>query len=79
MARFRSKGDMLAIGTLSSCVKIYDVSGLQDEDTYRPQELEPIYEINDIHQKSVFFLDWSSKSDTLVSCSNDQTVLEALP
>jgi len=38
VARFRSKGDLLAIGTLSSSLKLYDVNELQ-EDTDQPFEL----------------------------------------
>jgi WD40 repeat protein len=65
---------MLALGTLSSSLKLYNVAGLFEEEPYRPMQLDPSYEILDIHQKSVFFLDWSNKEDTIVTCSNDQTV-----
>jgi WD40 repeat protein len=59
VCQFSESGKLLALGTNSSKLKIFDV-----EDLYKTKlpkhDLEPIYEINNFHQKSVFSIDWSA-------------------
>lgn len=73
VCQFSESGNLMALGTNSSKLKIFDV-----EELYRTKlpkhDLQPIYEINNFHQKSVFSLDWSVNEKFIASCSNDATV-----
>lgn len=74
VCQFSESGRLFAVGTNSSRLKIYDVEGLLEKKHQLNTELQPIYEIPNLHQKSVFSIDWSTNEKFMVSCSNDSTV-----
>jgi WD40 repeat protein len=67
--QFSSSGNLFAVGTNSSILKIFDVQGLFGRNT--EQEILPIYQIEGLHLKSIFCLQWGSNERSLVTCSND--------
>lgn len=60
VSRFSPSGRFLGVGTLGSSLKIYEVEQLFEEELVRPVQLSPYVELNNLHQKSVFFIDWST-------------------
>jgi len=74
VCQFSENGRLLAVGTNSSKLKIYEVDNLLERKQQLSSELQPMYEIVGLHQKSVFSIDWSATEKFLVSCSNDSTV-----
>lgn len=64
---------MFAVGTNSSYIKIFNVSDIF-EDCKPRSELELVYEIQGLHSKSIFSLDWTYNKKMMVTCSNDATV-----
>lgn len=70
--QFAESGNYFAVGTNSSVVKIFDVQRLFARNA--PQELPPLYQIDNLHAKSIFCLQWASNERSLATCSNDLTV-----
>ena len=70
--QFSGSGKLFAVGTNSSILKIFDVQGMFSKNKY--QEISPIYQIDGLHMKSIFCLNWSSNERSLVTCSNDLSV-----
>lgn len=56
--QFSDSGNLFAVGTNSSILKVFDVQGLFNKNKY--QEIVPIYQIDNLHMKSIFCLDWHS-------------------
>ena len=73
MCQFSHDGKHLAIGTNSSYLRIYNVEDVF-EDCKPRSELELVYEIQGLHSKSIFSLDWTPNKKLMVTCSNDATV-----
>ena len=55
--QFSSSGNYFAVGTNSSILKIFDVQGLFNKNKY--QDIVPLYQIEGLHLKSIFCLNWS--------------------
>jgi WD40 repeat protein len=70
--QFAESGNYFAVGTNSSVLKIFDVQRLFARNA--PQELPPLYQIDNLHAKSIFCLQWASNERSLATCSNDLSV-----
>ena len=73
--QFSSTGNYFALGTNSSYLKIYGISELFEMNI--PREIVPIYQIPQLHSKSIFCLDWSLNEKGIITCSNDLTVISS--
>lgn len=71
--QFSDSGNLFAVGTNSSLLKVFDVEGLFKRNKF--QDILPIYQIEGLHLKSIFCLQWHSNERSLVTCSNDLNVL----
>jgi WD40 repeat protein len=71
--QFSQSGNYFAVGTNSSVLKLFDVQRLFERNKY--QEISPLYQIDGLHLKSIFCLDWASNERALLTCSNDLNVL----
>lgn len=70
--QFSSSGSYFAVGTNSSVLKVFDVGELFSRNTL--QELDPLYQIDNLHLKSIFCLAWTGNERGLATCSNDLQV-----
>ena len=70
--QFSSSGNFFALGTNSSYLKIFEIGELFSQNM--PREIVPIYQIPQLHSKSIFCLDWSLNEKAIITCSNDLTV-----
>lgn len=67
--QFSPSGGFFAVGTNSSVLKIFEVGRLFEKNRF--QEVSPLYQIDGLHQKSIFCLDWARSERALLTCSND--------
>ena len=56
--QFSSTANYFALGTNSSYLKIFEIEDLFGKNI--PREIKPIYQIPQLHSKSIFCLSWSS-------------------
>ena len=75
---FSAGGEMLAIGTNSQCLKLYDFSQINNLFVNRTKEkiisLPLLFEKQNHHNGSIYCLDWSKNEKIIATGSNDKMI-----